>query len=64
MNMFIFLDESEEGVDRIVGLAVRTSPNLVICEGIVGFSKRCESSYKDSFEELCEGADKKYGTVG
>ncbi len=49
-----------------MGLAVRTSPDLVICEGhmIVSFSKHRESSDKDSFKELCEGADKKYGAVG
>ena len=56
--VFVFLDESEERVNRIMCLSVRPGPNLIVCKGIIGFSIRGEPCDKESFKELCEGADK------
>ena len=61
---FIFLDESEERIDCVMGLSVLTGPNLIICEGMMGFSKHREPSDKDSFKELCERTNKENGAVG
>ena len=62
--VFVFLDESEERVDRIMCLSVRTGSNLVICKSIIGFSIHREPSDKDSFKELCERTNKENGAVG
>ena len=62
--VFVFLDKSEERVDRIVGWLIRSGPNLIVCKGIVGFSKGSEPGDKDSFEELCVGSGKILGAKG
>ena len=62
--VFVFLDESEERVNRVMCLSVRPGTNLIVCKGIIGFRIHGEPCDKESFKELCERTNKENGAVG